>query len=84
MAKNNTDKNGVTNLSVKSLLRQARASLEEKEDKVDTKKPVGKMFIRTVVSRGKRYQQVCRHYYDKDGRRRLELAKLVWPERDYE
>lgn len=40
-----------------------------------------KWFIRTVKAGRKTYQQVCRHYYDSDGKRKMEIGRVTWPER---
>ncbi len=79
MGKKKLENNAVTTLSVDALRKQAGATLEHLGNKVVTVSRSGKIFIRQVKSRGKSYQQVCRHYYDSEGKRKIEIARLTWP-----
>lgn len=79
------DKNKIVTTSNVSLDLDTLDIPGEKKDKgknsasVVTDEP--KWFIRTVKAGRKTYQQVCRHYYDADGKRKMEIGRVTWPER---
>lgn len=84
MEKKRNDKNGVTNLHSKDLVKQIKASIEKEKAKKVTalkyeKTKVGRIFVTTVWSHGKPYKQVRRHILGQDGKRRTEIARLTWP-----
>lgn len=71
----------VTSTSVEEILRQAEAYKEKQRPHKVTKPRTTNMFIRTQKVGGNIYHQVCRYYYDEEGKRKIEIAKVIWPDR---
>lgn len=68
----------VTTMSVSEVVEHARQDAAEKKLSVVTNRTnYGKAFLRTITVKGHRYQQLCRHYYDQDGRRRLQVIQHI-------